>query len=576
MEESLIHNGKKFISSKQAASRTGYATDYIGQLCRAKKVDSVLIGRTWYVDENSILKHKENFQIHSSRYLSKIRAKELKKEINKREGIEKRKKPLPHSPEYRRSLLAKERQETMPSPRYYTERSKILFPKITKYAPTLPVGEPTKSVGFEKRNISKLKTPILSPFQSKLISASVAGVILFFVVLLSGTGMEEIKGLKNFKDSKTLSTLNSPRTEIPLLGYQSAVSFLSDSANYLVSGMTGLWSKGTTYASNKIVSWIRSKILVNNSPQPSLALREGERTIAQTYIVSGSARNYIDQKISELKNYFTVSISQKVDRTFLAIQNDTMADLIGGTSSSGSSSGISLTSLSASSPISYNSGTGAFSFDFSTTNNWSGQNVFQNASTTIVGNLTIGGNATTTNATTTTFAITGITSSLLKTDANGSIIGATAGADYLTLANLFGKAWEINSQGFLAPTTTLSVFLGQATSTLFSANQAWFGSNGTTTISSGGWVGIGSSSPVSPLHVNTGNGSLSSSNSRAGDQIFVQDNDTTGSTANLAFLAGNNASSVIFFGDTDDGDIGNITYSHSGNYLSMVTNNTER
>ena len=83
MEESLIHNGKKFISSRQAASRTGYATDYIGQLCRAKKVESVLIGRTWYVDENSILKHKENFQIHSSRYLSKIRAKELKKEINK-------------------------------------------------------------------------------------------------------------------------------------------------------------------------------------------------------------------------------------------------------------------------------------------------------------------------------------------------------------------------------------------------------------------------------------------------------------------------------------------------------------
>ena len=38
---------------------TGYKIDYVGQLCRTGKVESKRIGRTWFVNEDSILKHKE-------------------------------------------------------------------------------------------------------------------------------------------------------------------------------------------------------------------------------------------------------------------------------------------------------------------------------------------------------------------------------------------------------------------------------------------------------------------------------------------------------------------------------------
>jgi len=44
---------------------------------------------------------------------------------------------------------------------------------------------------------------------------------------------------------------------------------------------------------------------------------------------------------------------------------------------------------------------------------------------TVTGNLTITGNSTTTQATTTNFAISSITSSILSTDANGSVIATT-------------------------------------------------------------------------------------------------------------------------------------------------------
>ena len=57
MDEILIEE-KKYISSKQAAKITGYAKDYIGQLCREGRVPARLVGRSWYVLETAIKDHK--------------------------------------------------------------------------------------------------------------------------------------------------------------------------------------------------------------------------------------------------------------------------------------------------------------------------------------------------------------------------------------------------------------------------------------------------------------------------------------------------------------------------------------
>ena len=57
MDEILIEE-KKYISSKQAAKVTGYAKDYIGQLCREGRVPARLVGRSWYVLETAIRDHR--------------------------------------------------------------------------------------------------------------------------------------------------------------------------------------------------------------------------------------------------------------------------------------------------------------------------------------------------------------------------------------------------------------------------------------------------------------------------------------------------------------------------------------
>lgn len=57
MDEILIEE-KKYVSSKRAAEMTGYAKDYVGQLCREGRVQARLIGRGWYVLESAIQDHR--------------------------------------------------------------------------------------------------------------------------------------------------------------------------------------------------------------------------------------------------------------------------------------------------------------------------------------------------------------------------------------------------------------------------------------------------------------------------------------------------------------------------------------
>lgn len=61
MNEILIDE-KKYISSKRASEITGYAKDYIGQLCREGRVQARLVGRSWYVLEAAIHDHRFNKQ----------------------------------------------------------------------------------------------------------------------------------------------------------------------------------------------------------------------------------------------------------------------------------------------------------------------------------------------------------------------------------------------------------------------------------------------------------------------------------------------------------------------------------
>lgn len=85
--DELTIEGKQYISSKRAAKVSGYAKDYIGQLCREGRVDSKLVGRSWYVYEPSIREHRFNDE----------RSKAKKKDLIEEAPSSREEKPTPEA-----------------------------------------------------------------------------------------------------------------------------------------------------------------------------------------------------------------------------------------------------------------------------------------------------------------------------------------------------------------------------------------------------------------------------------------------------------------------------------------------
>lgn len=57
MKDILILEDKTYISAKRVHELFGYTSDYVGQLCRAGKLDSKMVARSWFVTEKSVIDH---------------------------------------------------------------------------------------------------------------------------------------------------------------------------------------------------------------------------------------------------------------------------------------------------------------------------------------------------------------------------------------------------------------------------------------------------------------------------------------------------------------------------------------
>lgn len=58
--ERISVNGEEYVKASSIARELGYTSDYVGQLCRAGKVDAERVGRNWFVNEQSIRDHKKD------------------------------------------------------------------------------------------------------------------------------------------------------------------------------------------------------------------------------------------------------------------------------------------------------------------------------------------------------------------------------------------------------------------------------------------------------------------------------------------------------------------------------------
>src|SRR3989338_4271777 len=58
MNTEIALDGKNFVSTSEASRLSEFAPDYIGQLCRAGKLVCRRVGKSWFVEKESLLSYK--------------------------------------------------------------------------------------------------------------------------------------------------------------------------------------------------------------------------------------------------------------------------------------------------------------------------------------------------------------------------------------------------------------------------------------------------------------------------------------------------------------------------------------
>jgi len=93
--EVLTLGGKQYVKASKAARELGYATDYVGQLCRKGAVDAHLVGRTWYVNQEELGTHRvekkrisrEKARVYARKALEEARSVKVKQTTNTAQNV---------------------------------------------------------------------------------------------------------------------------------------------------------------------------------------------------------------------------------------------------------------------------------------------------------------------------------------------------------------------------------------------------------------------------------------------------------------------------------------------------------
>ncbi|MEN9622186.1 MAG: hypothetical protein RLZZ67_620 [Candidatus Parcubacteria bacterium] len=495
MKDDLQFEGKNYFSSKRAAKNCGYTQDYIGQLIRSKKVEARMVGRVWFVSEESILAYKtiaDNYQGGKSAF--------------------------PKS-----STVAPEAGQIKSQFNYFADNRPSL-PELNKAV--APVAEPTSiatgaepvEVEIPARIISSFETPaLLSGIKHKLLA------VAFSLSLVTGSfwmsdaqhakaALNTLQGASEYAGAvlaDSYDTFSSAAEKIAnsykaLANNVSGFFKSSSGSNLAATGALGDNSSATT-STQSTSSPVAQSAVANNQSQENVSVTSGVQvsvptiTSAQVDARIASVQKTIDAQIAAIKATSTITI-QNIRNTRDAnltkninassIEESTIKNSTLNNSTITSARGLSVvgdTSLAGATFVTA-TGTSATTTNFYT-DNLTASNITFTSSSVV--------NATTTNSTTTNmYADVANLGAATSTSFFASIFHAVSGV-IDTLTATLATITDLFTTNLVATNATTT----NATSTNVFANTASVGS-----LTASGNVGVGTTSPYAKLSVSSFNG----------------------------------------------------------------------
>lgn len=268
MKDSLILEGKVYISARRAAKIINYAQDYIGQLCRANKLDCKMVGRSWFVTEESLLAHRESAIDSMHEKVSKS-VKNI--DIETRLAIQ-------------QDALIKSKIVDDQNPVKYEAEKSPLLPELTKKIPapfSLPKNIKIAPVVSSTLSVKSVPRSIFSPFiisstrTAEAVATKSVSYNYFVTALVIGallvSGFVFTSSLSGLKSGKSISyepasVISATQDLFKKIAFNFGFGSSNVSSETIAQGNTNNWNGiGMIPSTNSVVSDEATKAKIKSS-----------------------------------------------------------------------------------------------------------------------------------------------------------------------------------------------------------------------------------------------------------------------------------------------------------------------
>jgi hypothetical protein len=318
MKDIFIIEGKKYISSRRASEMSDYSSDYIGQLCRANKLDCKMVGRTWFVTEESIHLHKA---LISREEVGRNRINNLKGKSENYISIKKAQaqssvsiKTITESPKItdESAMVPVSKSSTDSTIVPPVKVAEVVENKISPIIPPIKWNIVTETKGIVSPYIySNDNRPLLPELKKKETIGTVSGVV-------------EIKKQEvSKKVQKEVFAVSVPTVSTPAISTSSVSEKKPLVAKPVISSTTPTKSISESLIVKNSISYLKltRQIILQRVIAPALVLIVMFGVGTGTYIVADKIEDNISPELADSAKMVTANIYDAVGSALLTMKN---------------------------------------------------------------------------------------------------------------------------------------------------------------------------------------------------------------------------------------------------------------